>query len=108
MAITTNEALIQYPYLKEWAKKAREELRKHCIVTVDDGDYMEDFNDDSVITLCNEYDNLFKEEPEFRRADGHMLCSCGLSYQQHPSSEHLSYDNQPYLRKLCDGTLVKL
>lgn len=48
-------------------------------------------------------------EEEFFRADGRCICDiCGKEYRKHPFSDHLSYNQEPYLNKLCDGTLVKL
>lgn len=64
MAITTNEALDNYPSyprLLEWAKKARAELGNHMIVAVYDGEgFGEDFNNEDVIALCDEYDDLVR------------------------------------------------
>jgi hypothetical protein len=44
------------------------------------------------------------------RASGDCICeSCGWEYWRHPSAmDHLGYDGQPFLRRLCDRTLVKL
>jgi hypothetical protein len=42
-----------------WAKKARTELELHQIDTDYSDEYAEDFNNEDVISLCNEYDNLF-------------------------------------------------
>lgn len=46
-----------------------------------------------------------------RRASGDCVCElCSKPYWQHPNDEtHLSgIDGAPYLRILCDGSLVKL
>jgi hypothetical protein len=43
------------------------------------------------------------------RADGRCICEiCGKEYLKHQFSEHKSSDGEPYLNRLCDGTLVKL
>lgn len=51
-------------------------------------------------------------EPEFYRADGRVLCTvgiCGKPYSRHPlAREHLDFQGQPWLRRLCNGDLVKL
>ena len=45
----------------------------------------------------------------FIRACGDTLCSCGLDYYRHPYDvQELTYQDEPYLRVLCDGTRVKL
>jgi hypothetical protein len=48
--------------------------------------------------------------PEFYRASGDAICpACGKTYREHPmSTEHLAYDDQPYLYLLCGSNLVKL
>ncbi len=49
------------------------------------------------------------EYPKFRRAGGACIChDCGLPYERHESSEHLDFDDRPWLRVLCNGELVKL
>lgn len=46
--------------------------------------------------------------PDFRRASGESFCqTCGHLYRNHPYSEHIGYSG-PFLRRLCDGSLVKL
>lgn len=61
MSLSTIEALDRYPALKEWAKKAREELQHHRMyVAGENTDEAEDHNDEDVISLCEEYDLLFK------------------------------------------------
>lgn len=46
------------------------------------------------------------------RASGECICEdCGKLYRKHPDftePEGLSYDGRPFLKVLCDGTLVKL
>ena len=43
------------------------------------------------------------------RADGNCICEiCGKEYKKHPFSENLSWLDEPYLNRLCDGSLVKL
>lgn len=45
--------------LLEWAKKAREELNNHrSYVIGEGGEYPEDWNDEDVIELCDEYDKI--------------------------------------------------
>lgn len=48
--------------------------------------------------------------PEFTRVSGQCICeTCGLEYWRHPhDTEWLDWRGAPYLRKLCDGRLVKL
>lgn len=44
-----------------------------------------------------------------RRASGDAVCEvCDLPFRKHPFSEHLSLNGEPFLNKLCDGSLVKL
>lgn len=54
------------------------------------------------------YDGHVKSR--MRRASGDVTCEiCGLIYYKHPRDrEHLDRDGEPYLRQLCDGSLVKL
>jgi hypothetical protein len=49
-------------------------------------------------------------EPEFTRASGQSICpACGERYLAHPhADEYPGYDGRPFLRRLCDGRLVKL
>jgi hypothetical protein len=51
-----------------------------------------------------------KDDPiEFYRAGGDCICpQCNKEYRKHPHSEHLAYDGYPWLRRLCNGDLVKL
>lgn len=59
--------------------------------------------------ILTEDRRLFLEPKEFVRADGSIICFiCKKFYFNHPFSEHNGFDGKPYLRKLCDGTLVKL
>jgi hypothetical protein len=45
----------------------------------------------------------------FIRACGDSVCVCGQDYYSHPPDwQELSYQRQPFLRVLCDGTRVKL
>jgi len=52
------------------------------------------------------------EVEEFIRASGDCICEiCGKKYYDHPlekNKEYLDYEDRPFLRRLCDGTLVKL
>lgn len=46
---------------------------------------------------------------DFGRASGECVCTlCNRPYRKHPFSEHRSYDDQPFLHRLCNGRLVKL
>jgi hypothetical protein len=46
---------------------------------------------------------------DFRRADGRVVCEkCGKPYNKHPHTEHRDFNGDPWLRELCDGSLVKL
>jgi len=54
-------------------------------------------------------DRDLDEPPPIVRADQNCLCEiCGDLYRKHPYSVHRSWDSNPYLRVLCDMTLVKL
>lgn len=48
--------------------------------------------------------------PTFTRAGGLCICqTCGLEYRRHPqATEWLDWQGEPWLRRLCNGTLVKL
>lgn len=48
--------------------------------------------------------------PDFYRASGDVVCrQCGQEYRKHPDAkEYLSFMGTPYLRRLCNGDLVKL
>ena len=48
--------------------------------------------------------------PDFRRAGGACICDgCGEEYRKHPHDQrYKTYEGNPYLRRLCDGRLVKL
>jgi hypothetical protein len=72
-----------------------------------------------VITTEIETENLYNyfmeeeidcEEIVYGRAAGELVCSeCGKDHRDHPWLEKcLGFDDHPYLRELCDGTLVKL
>lgn len=57
----------------------------------------------------NEYYQTPKDEFVFYRACGDLICEeCKEEYYRHPFSEHLDFDNKPWLRKLCNGDLIKL
>ena len=49
-------------------------------------------------------------EDDMRRASGDCKCDiCGKLYRQHKyDKEWLDYNSEPYLNRLCDGSLVKL
>ncbi len=43
------------------------------------------------------------------RAGGDVLCkACGLEYRRHPNTGDRDWNGDPYLRRLCDGAVVKL
>lgn len=48
--------------------------------------------------------------PKFRRASGEVVCRvCNKTYYKHPfAMEHLDYQDEPFLHRLCNGDLVKL
>lgn len=50
--------------------------------------------------------------PLFFRAAGNAICgNCGKIYLKHPLAlepQFLDNNDEPYLNRLCDGTLVKL
>jgi hypothetical protein len=49
------------------------------------------------------------ETVDFHRADGNCTCDeCGQPYWRHPLSGPLSDLGLPFLRRLCNGELVKL
>lgn len=49
------------------------------------------------------------DEIDYLRTSGDLVCEeCGKKYYAHPFSEHKSYDGHPWLRKLCNGKLIKL
>ena len=45
-----------------------------------------------------------------RRASGDCVCdTCGREYRRHPREPHeAGPEHEPYLERLCDGSLVKL
>jgi hypothetical protein len=51
-----------------------------------------------------------KRLKDFEYASGNAICHrCGKTYSRHPDeTEELNWRKQPYLKKLCDGRLVKL
>lgn len=70
----------------------------------------------SVITfpepiVLNNQDELRIEwtEHDLIRASGSTICEfCRRLYFDHPYSDHRDYLGRPYLKKLCDGRIVKL
>lgn len=44
----------------------------------------------------------------FDRASGDSICTCGKLYFDHPYTDHVDYDGRPFLKRLCDGRIVKL
>lgn len=86
--------------LDEWAKKARIELNNHRNVVIDDGEYSEDFNDEEVITLCEEYNTLIKEVKYNRMVLVEILvyhyrkdisgCGCGWAELGRSHPEHVA------------------
>jgi hypothetical protein len=71
---------------------------------------------DEVLLCFNGTPDLYAYEPielivtsTAIRASGDCICEdCGRTYYKHPFSGHMSWNNEPYLHRLCDGTLVKL
>jgi hypothetical protein len=65
---------------------------------------------DRVKDLEGEFARLgIDPDSEPRRTDQHCVCSCcGKEYREHPHGGPLGYDNLLFLRRLCDGQLVKL
>lgn len=66
-----------------------------------------------VVFSSAEQVGIVPQDPkQFRRASGDIVCdACGSYYRQHPlyrKADGLSYDGQPFLRRLCNGALVKL
>jgi len=58
-----------------------------------------------------EVDQLLSRQSteEWSRAGGDVLCEkCGLPYYDHPYCPLFFYQCRPYLKRLCDGRLVKL
>lgn len=60
--------------------------------------------------LFNDLEYLELELIEFDHADGNMTCqACEQPYRRHPfADEYPGYGDEPFLRRLCDGSLVKL
>lgn len=62
--------------------------------------------------LAKDYNpHHWPKDEEFIRSSGSMICElCGLFYYDHPySPRYLSYsEGTPFLKRLCDGRLVKL
>ena len=49
------------------------------------------------------------DPPDFRRAGGGVVCQlCGREYRRHADSEHRDFNDDPFLKRLCNGELVKL
>lgn len=47
--------------------------------------------------------------PHSYRASGGCVCKCGKRYDHHPmAKEHLDFNGEPFLNRLCNGDLVKL
>lgn len=45
----------------------------------------------------------------FLRTSGEMICStCKQPYWRHKHSDHIDFDGNRWLRRLCSGQLVKL
>lgn len=46
---------------------------------------------------------------EFRRASGSCICPvCGKEYRRHPDTEDRDFNDDPFLKRLCNGDAVKL
>lgn len=71
------------------------------------GDLIALFPDGREVPLAG---NLTQDDPMFRRACGQSICvDCGKEYFDHPLYTAVySCDGNPFLRKLCNGDLVKL
>lgn len=56
------------------------------------------------------FEEMRNEMPEFEAALSQESCAvCSRSFYQHPLDEgYRSWHGHPFLRKLCDGRLVKL
>jgi len=55
------------------------------------------------------FDDHDPDYVNFRRASGDAVCEfCDQPFRKHPFSEHRDQDGNPFLNKLCDGSLVKL
>ena len=84
-----------------------------------------DIEEEMAFILYFEYQNYLKSDEPFDwsspisyeqslhmtyRANGDVVCStCNKPYSAHPfETRILDYNNEPYLNRLCDGTLVKL
>lgn len=53
---------------------------------------------------CNCHDSA-----EYRHASGESICDrCNKLYRKHIKGGPVGMDNQRFLRRLCDGSLVKL
>lgn len=49
------------------------------------------------------------DDDVLRRASADVKCPlCNRTYGEHPFSYHRDFQEQPFLRRICDGTLVKL
>lgn len=55
------------------------------------------------------FDDQNIDYANFRRAGQDAVCEfCYQPFRKHPFSEHRDSDGNPFLNKLCDGSLVKL
>lgn len=60
--------------------------------------------------LCAEVERLQAPPVGVLRASGDCICHvCKVAYRHHPfAEEHIDQSGDPFLNRLCDGTLVKL
>lgn len=49
------------------------------------------------------------DPPTLRRTSGSVICpACNKEYRRHADSEHRDFNDDPFLKRLCSGELVKL
>ena len=60
-------------------------------------------------TNAEREDRLWQEQLRMYRASHLCVCDdCGREYWRHPNTDHRDNTGQPYMRKLCNGDIVKL
>ncbi len=65
------------------------------------------FYDDRTVGALHSYRDA--QLSDFVRVNGDCICThCSRDYYSHPFTDELGYDGQPFLRRLCDGRIVKL
>ncbi len=64
------------------------------------------------LELTSDVTHVFGVEVPWTRASGDCICEkCNKKYYDHPSAKeahNLDWEGRPFLRRLCDGSLVKL